>query len=75
MLRHTRKLFGKWGSRTSWRQSGREESGGTCGGDQGVVQRGMLRGYEKSASVHMTRKDMDVLLRNVKRLTEIVENV
>ena len=53
----------------------REESGGTCGGDQAVVQRGKLRGYEKPAGVHMTRKDMDVLLRNVKRLTEIVENV
>ena len=52
-----------------------EESGGTCGEDQAAVQRGKWRGYEKPASVHVTRKDMDVLLRNVKRLTEIVENV
>ena len=34
-----------------------------------------MRGYEKSASVHMTGKDMDVLHQNVKRLTEIVDNV
>ena len=39
-----------------------EESGGTCDVDQAAVQRGKLRGYEESASVHVTRKDMDVFL-------------
>ena len=55
---------------TKWK----DESSETCGGDQAAVQRRKLREYEKSANVHMTRKDMDVLLQNVKRLTEIVEN-
>ena len=31
--------------------------------------------YEKSDSVHKTGKDMDVQLRNVKRLAEVVENM
>ena len=51
-----------------------EESGGACGGDQAAVRRGKLKGYEESASVHMTRKDMDALLRKVKQLSEMVEN-
>ena len=43
-------------------------------GDQAAVRRGKLRRCEESASVHVTRKDMDALLGNVKQLTEIVEN-
>ena len=49
-------------------------SGGACGGDQAAVRRGKLKGYEESASVHMTRKDMDALFRKVKQLSEVVEN-
>ena len=41
----------------------KENSGGTCGGDQAEVRRGELRGCEESASVSVTRKDMDALLR------------
>ena len=51
-----------------------EESGGACGGDQAAVRRGKLKGFEESASVHMTRKDMDALFRKVKQLSEMVEN-
>ena len=51
-----------------------EKSGGKCGGDQSAVRRRELRRCEESASVHVTRKDMDALLRKVKQLTEIVEN-
>ena len=50
-----------------------EESGGACGGDLAAVRRGKFWGYEESASVLVTKKDMDALLRKVKQLSEMVE--
>ena len=50
-----------------------EESGGTCDRDLSAVRRGKLRGYEESTSVLLTKKDMDVLFRKVKQLSEMVE--
>ena len=50
-----------------------EESGGACGRDLAAVGRGKLRGYEESASVPVTKKDMDALFRKVKQLSEMVE--
>ena len=67
-------MFQRWGSRILWCQSGRRNHSGACGGDQAAVRRGKLKGYEESASVHMTRKDLDALLRKVKQLSEMVEN-
>ena len=50
-----------------------EEAGGACGGDLAAVQRGKLRGYDESASVLVTKKNMDALFRKVKQLSEMVE--
>ena len=51
----------------------KEESGGACGRDLAALRRGKLRGYEESASVPVTKKDMDALFRKVKQLSEMVE--
>ena len=50
-----------------------EESGGACNRDLAAVWRGKLRAYEESNGVPMTMKDMDVLFRKVKQLSEMVE--
>ena len=50
-----------------------EESGGACNRDLAVVRRGKIRGYEESNSVPMTKKDMNVLIRKVKQISEMVE--
>ena len=52
-----------------------DKSGGTCGGEQAVGQEVELKGEEESAGEQVKRVDMDVLLQNVQRLTEVVEKM
>ena len=50
-----------------------EESDGASNQDLAAVRQGKLRGYEEPKSVPMTKKDMNVLFRKVKQLSELVE--
>ena len=47
-----------------------EKSTGACGGDQAAVRREELRRWEESASVHVTKKDMDARFQKVKQLSD-----